>query len=293
MTAFLLLGSIATDPALEEMRALLRVRGDVLGSAAGRAEIVVAELPAGARAVPGEVAERARSCGASGLLLWTREPLTRPVNALGAGNVVLASPSCRQHVLAALDLLLGAPASSAAGQQALHRAFWLAWTKGSTAAPLTAAHSEDGGATLAVTSPDARAGDAASRARRALTEAPTEARRAALLREQLGATALVAHLSPDTTHWLAYWPAAASPLWLYSPQRMPARWSVSASLAASGLPMVRLPAFSGDLLVAAHLEEGAVPALLSAMPQGALEVHRVLEAAAKRPDDWGFVVEVR
>ncbi|MBK7538746.1 MAG: hypothetical protein IPI49_25945 [Myxococcales bacterium] len=299
MTAFLLVGAAASDPALQDARAMLRGRGEVSGPDAPRSgvDIVVASLPAGTRAVPKDLAELARSAGAWGLLLWIHEPMVRPVTALGEGNVVLASPTSRQHVLSALDLLLGAPVTGA-GRQALHRHFWAAWALGAESSPFFAMHSDSLGATLvhAATTPrppSARPDCPAKLANQAINQAQTDSRRGSLLREALGDDALVAHLSPDGGHWLVYWPKALAPLWLYSPLRMPARWSVSATLANSGVPMVRMPAFPGDLLVAASIAEQDIPQLLTALPLGALDVLRTLENLTRRSMDWGFVVEVR
>ncbi|HRC57644.1 MAG TPA: hypothetical protein PKU97_17035, partial [Kofleriaceae bacterium] len=64
-------------------------------------------------------------------------------------------------------------------------------------------------------------------------------------------------------------------------------------LANSGVPMVRMPAFPGDLLVAASIAEQDIPQLLTALPLGALDVLRTLENLTRRSMDWGFVVEVR
>lgn len=295
MTTFLLHGDAASDPSLQEARTVLRRRGE-LRTASGdgtRADVLVAALPAGARAVPGDIAQAAVQSGASGLLLLAREALARPLNVLGAGDVVLVSPSSRPHLLSAIDLLATEPGPRT-GQQILQRAFWAAWTFAEAgAARLSPLYCDTVGATLVWGADEERLAHASLLAHQAIAAGPSDARRLERVRDDLGDHAAFAHLSTSAASWLVHCPDVATPLWLYSALRMPARWSVSAALANSGAPLVRIPAFPGDLLVAASVAEERIADVLEALTLGALEVHRVLDRSTARPNDWGFVIEAR
>lgn len=295
MTTFLLHGDAATDPSLHEARNVLRRRGELsTGSAEGtRADILVASLPAGTRTVPGDVAQAALQSGASGLLLLAREALTRPLNVLGAGDVVLVSPSSRPHLLSAIDLLATEPGPRA-GQQILQRSFWAAWTFAEPrAARLSPLYCDTAGATLAWGADEERLAHASLLAHQAIAAGSSDPRRVERVRDDLGDHAHFAHLSTSGAFWLVYCPDVAAPLWLYSALRLPARWSVSAALANSGVPLVRIPAFPGDLLVAASVAEDRVADVLDALALGALDVHRALDRCTAKASDWGFVIEAR
>lgn len=295
MTTFLLHGDAASDPTLQEARTVLRRRGELrTGSAEGtRADILVAALPAGTRTVPGDVAQAATLSGASGLLLLAREALARPLNVLGAGDVVLVSPSSRPHLLSAVDLLATEPGPRA-GQQILQRSFWAAWTFAEArAACLSPLYCDTAGATLVWGADEERLAHASLLAHQTITTATSTSRRLESVRDDLGSKAHFAHLSTTGAFWLVYCPDIAAPLWLFSALRMPARWSVSAALANSGSPIVRIPAFPGDLLVAASVSEDRVTDVLDALPLGALDVHRALDRATTQASDWGFIIEAR
>ncbi|MEZ4360964.1 MAG: hypothetical protein R3B48_12345 [Kofleriaceae bacterium] len=295
MTALLLVGAAATDPAHHEGRLALRSRGELRSRDAyqGPADLVVAELPPGARAVPPAVAELARETSARGILLWVSEPMVRPVTPVGAGNIVLAAAAHQGHTLSALDILLGAAATTPGQRQSLHHHWWCAWVAGA-ASPAVDVHLADSvGATFVHHHGRERPANAARTAAHVLGNAQTDARRASLLREQLGGEALTVHLTPGGTAWLVHWPTTAAPLWLYSPLRMPARWCLSAALATTGTPFVRVPAFAGDLMISASVENDAVPELLESLTRGPLEIYRTLERLAAAPSRWGVILEVR
>jgi hypothetical protein len=294
MTVIVMLGSAATEPAHHEARQALRSRGEVRTSDAhrGRADIIVAELPPGARTVPPDVAAAAREASATGILLWATEPMVRPVAPVGAGQVVLASPTHRGHTISALDILLGAP-ELGRGDQALQRHWWCAWVAGGERPRFDVSQSEALGATFVHLRGEARAAAPGRTAAQILAHAQTDARRCSLLRDGLGADVHAVHLAPGGGYWLVHWPTHATPLWLYSALRMPARWSLSATLATTGTPFVRIPAFAGDVMIAAEIADEATAELTACLPQGALEAHRALERLVQRPADWGVVLEVR
>lgn len=295
MTTFLLHGEAASDPSLQEARNVLRRRGELSSGAAEstHADILVAALPAGSRTVPGDIAQAAIQSGASGLLLLAREALTRPLNVLGAGDVVLVSPSSRPHLLSAIDLLVTEPGPRA-GQQVLQRSFWAAWTfVEARAARCSPLYYDTSGATLAWGVDEERLAHASLLAHQAIAAGASDARRVERVRDDLGDHAHFAHLSTSGAFWLVYCPSVAAPLWLYSALRMPARWSVTAALANSGVPMVRIPAFPSDLLVAASVADDRVADVLDALALGALDVHRALDRCTAKASDWGFVLEAR
>jgi hypothetical protein len=293
MTRILLMGA-DDEPRLRDAHAVLRGRGEILapGPSAQRADLVVGELPRGTRAVPAEIAAAARAAEAIGVLLWTEEPMVRPVTPVGAGNVVLVSPAHRGHVLAALDILLGVPAPP--GRQAVHRAWWSGTVMASPTGELDDYQSESMGATFVHQGVrQAETPSPALLASQLIERAQTDARRGALLRDALGDSLALVHLAPGASHWLVSWPSHAPPLWVFSPLRLPMLWSLSATLAASESSFARFPSYPGDLMVAAALGEAETAELLATFALGSLDVLRALERLAHRPGDWGFVLEVR
>lgn len=294
MTVILMVGTAATEPAHQEARAALRSRGELKTLAAhqGRADIVVGQLTPGQRCVPAEVAAAARTSLAAGVLLWASEPMIRPVSPVGSGNVVVVSPAARNHVLSALDILLGTPATHS-GNQSLHRQWWSGWVLGTEHRGFDCYQSDAMGATFVHHQSDSTAQSAGLLAAQSLARAQTDARRSSLLRDSLGDDVSLVHLAPGGGHWLVHWPQTPTQLWLCSPLRMPARWSVSATLAATATAFVRLPAFPGDLMIAAAVPSEGISELLDEIPLGALDVFRALEHVIRRPTDWGFVIEVR
>jgi hypothetical protein len=294
MTVILMVGATASAPEHHDARAVLRSRGQIASreSYRGRADIVVGELPAGSRTIPPEIAAAARESMAAGIVLWANEPLMRPVMPIGAGNVVLVSTSQRAYLLSALDILLGAPASRGS-RQALHRQWWSAWVLGTEQDHFDAYQADSTGATFVQYGGESPAPGAGLTAAQLLGSTQTDARRSSLLREALGTDLHLVHLSPGGGHWLVHWASHAVPLWLYSSLRMPARWSVSATLATGGSSFVRIPAFPGDLMISAAIEEPLIAELLEKIPLGALDVLRALETLVRRPTDWGFVIEAR
>jgi hypothetical protein len=293
MTVFLMVGSTATDPNHQDLRAALQRRGELttMGANRDRADVVVGQLPPGARVVPGEIATAARESLASGVLLLASEPMIRPVTPVGSGNVVLVSPQ-RTHVLSALDILLGAPTSQG-GHQALLRHSWSGWAVGSHELALDHYQTDAAGATFVHAQGPRAKQSAALVATQMLGAAQTDARRSSLLREALGTDVQLVHLAPGGGTWLVHWTHNSTPLWLCSSLRMPARWSVSAALAASGAPFVRLSAFPGDLMISTSIPDQEIRELLDKISLGALDIFRALERLVHRPTDWGFVLEVR
>jgi hypothetical protein len=237
------------------------------------------------RAVPDEVIAAARGAAHARVLLWTREPMVRPVVPV-QDRVVLVAPSRRDHLVSAIDILIGPPARPCATTgQALHRSWWSGWVVGEGTAFDVAQSERDGATLLQAAAP--RAELAASM----LCREPSDARREAVLRESLGGVSLV-HLAPGASHWFVQW-SSSVPLWLYSPLRIPARWSLSAAVVAGGGGALRIAAFPGDLVVAAAVADGDVERVLEQLSQGAIDVFRMLGACVRDPGQWGAVVEAR
>ena len=95
-----------------------------------------------------------------------------------------------------------------------------------------------------------------------------------------------------------YWPEAC-PLWLYSPNRVPARWNVARGIA--GVPnrsMLRLPAFPSDHLVGAWSDVALAGELLAHVHQVAAEggsetIVGLEDVAVHHPHVTSVVMEVR
>jgi len=284
MTAFHLVGRAATEPAFEDARAVLRQRGLVVADP-DRADVIIGEVPVGVRAVPEDVIAAARGAVRAGVLLWTREAMVRPVVPV-QHNVVLVAPVRRDHLVSAIEILLGPPAPSrATSAQSLHRGWWSGWVVGEDTAFDVAQNERDGATLLQAAAPRAELASSV------LCRTAADAQRDALLRESFGRSHLI-HLAPGASHWFVQWSSAA-PLWLYSPLRIPARWSLSAAVAASGGGALRVAAFPGDVVVAAAVSDDDAVRVLEQLASGAIDVFRTLCACVRDKGQWGAVVEAR
>jgi len=109
----------------------------------------------------------------------------------------------------------------------------------------------------------------------------------------------VAHLNHDASEWIVYWPAERCPLWIYSPNRLPARWNAARAIAAvAQRRLIRLPAFPTDQLVAAWSETASADAELApvrdVLVDSGPETLVGLDDIAGRHDHvTGLVMEVR
>ncbi|MFN0247065.1 MAG: hypothetical protein ACKV2T_09155 [Kofleriaceae bacterium] len=283
MTAFMFVGRTAADADFAIARRALDLRGHA-AAAGERPDVVIGELGAGERSIPPAIIALARAHSAR-VMLWTKETLVRPLVALGA-NVVVVAPGQRAHVLAGLDLLIG---SSGPLTNTLGRMWWAGWTIGHAQAGLQLVCNDRDGVTFVGNHDDP---GAAATATAILRDAHTDNRRESRLHEELGEGALVVHLPAVADHWLVYW-SGSHPLWLASAMRMPSRWCLSAALAVSNARLARLPAFSGDTLVAAKVSEESTTKVFDQLALGPLDVHAALRSAVEDERDWGFVVEAR
>lgn len=260
---------------------------------------VIAGLDHGARRIPDDVMTLLEATPALRLVLCAQEPLVKPRIVLGDGRVcVLCPPIDRAHLVTALrEAVLPpvpAPRDGQAGRrfEALRRLHWIAWTRGRTG-PAIALH-EQRGATVVV-------GGAArdpSVVAAVMASDQSDADREAALGAIAGSSG-VAHLNHDASEWIVYWPAERCPLWIYSPNRLPARWNAARAIAAvAQRRLIRLPAFPTDQLVAAWSETASADAELApvrdVLVDGGPETLVGLDDIAGRHDHvTGLVMEVR
>jgi hypothetical protein len=77
-----------------------------------------------------------------------------------------------------------------------------------------------------------------------------DAYRRRILSESVGESAGIVHLGRAADEWFIYWPRPDAPLTIASRSRLPQRWDLQRNLSATDGRAVRLPAVSGDLVVA-------------------------------------------
>jgi hypothetical protein len=96
-----------------------------------------------------------------------------------------------------------------------------------------------------------------------------------------------------------YWPIEHCSLWLYSPNRVPARWNAARGIAAvANRRMLRLPAFPADQLIAAWSEvplarDPLMPVHHLAAEGGSEMITGLDDVAGHNPHVTGLVMEVR
>jgi hypothetical protein len=258
---------------------------------------MIAGLDHGVRRIPDDLVALLEAMPALRLILCVQEPLVERRVVIGDGRVsVLAPPAESAHLAAALRtaILPPAPPSESRGGrrfEALRRSHWIAWARGRSG-PAISLH-EQRGATVVI--------GGAVHNRTAIAEVMSstqddEDRESAL--GVLAGPAGVAHLSQAATEWVVYWPLDRCPLWIYSPNRIPARWDAVRGIAVTDRRMVRLPAFPEDQLVAAWSDgpgaEHALAPLHRLVEEGGSETILGLDDIASRNDHiTGVVVEVR
>jgi hypothetical protein len=131
-----------------------------------------------------------------------------------------------------------------------------------------------------------------------MTSAQGDAEREAAL-DTLASRAGVAHLTHDASEWVMYWPIDHGALWLYSPNRVPARWNAARGIAAvANRRILRLPAFPADQLVAAWSEapfasDPLAPVHHLAAEGGSETIIGLDDIAGNNPHVTGVVMEVR
>jgi hypothetical protein len=249
------------------------------------------------RRIPEDVLALLEAIPGLRLVLCAQEPLVQPRVVIGDGRVcVLGPPIGRAHITAALRAAIAPPMplDSSVGRrfEVLRRSHWIAWARGSSG-PAISLH-EQRGATVVI-------GDA-SPDRSAIADVMTSAQGDADREAALGALAGragVAHLSHDASEWVMYWPPDHGALWLYSPDRVPARWDAARGIAAvASRRMLRLPAFPQDQLVAAWSEAPFASDPLTqvhhlAADGGAETIVGLEDVAGHHPHITSVVMEVR
>jgi hypothetical protein len=270
----------------------------VSGLPRGAPRAVVAALDRGARRIPDDVMGLLEAIPTLRLVLCAQEPLVKPRVVLGDGRVcVLCPPLERAQLVTALREAVLPPLPPRRDTQqsrrfeVLRRSHWIAWTRGRTG-PAIALH-EAGGATVviggAARDPSTVAG--------VMTSTQSDADREAALGLLAGASG-VAHLNQDATEWMMYWPLDRCPLWIYSPNRLPACWNAARGITAvTRRRLLRLPAFPTDQLVAAWSDaspETELAPIHQMLPGGGPETLAGLDELAGRNDHvTGLVMEVR
>src|SRR6185503_3677312 len=195
----------------------------VSGIPAGSPIAVISGLEQGVRRIPEELVALVDAIAGLQLVLCAQEPLVKARVVIGDGRVcVLGPPIGRAHMVAALRSVIAPPPPPLDGHgtrrfEVLRRAHWVAWARGSSG-PAISLH-EQRGTTVVIGDGEDRSAIAD-----AMTAAQSDEDREAAL-EAVAGRAGVAHLTHDANEWVMYWPIDACPLWLYSPNRVPARWN--------------------------------------------------------------------
>jgi hypothetical protein len=258
---------------------------------------VISGLDPGVRRIPDDLMALLDAIPGLHLVLCAQEPLVQPRVVTGDGRVsVLGPPIGRAHIVTALRMAIAPPMpldTPARGRfEVLRRSHWIAWARG-IAGPAISLH-EQRGATVVI-------GDA-SPDRAAIADVMTSAQRDADREAALDAVAGragVAHLTHDASEWVLYWPIDHGSLWLYSPNRVPARWNAARGIAAvANRRMLRLPAFPADQLVAACSEAPFASDPLTRVHQlatdgGSETITGLQDVAGHNPHVTGVVMEVR
>jgi hypothetical protein len=269
------------------------------GAPRGNPRALIAGLDHGARRIPDDVMALLEAAPALRLVLCAQEPLVKSRVVLGDGRIcVLCPPIERAQLVAALrEAALPPLPPPRDGQpnrrfEVLRRSHWIAWTRGRSGPAI--ALSEQRGATVVVGGAARDPSVVAS----VLASNQTDAEREAALEAVAGSSG-VAHLSHDASEWVMYWPVERCPLWIYSPNRVPAYWNAARGIAAvAQRRLLRLPAFPTDQLVAAWSDTATADAELApirgAVVDGGCETLAGLDDIAGRQDHvTGLILEVR
>lgn len=255
---------------------------------------LITGLASGERRIPDEICALLDATPAMRLVLCVQEPLVKPRVVIANRVTLVAPPIDSTQLVAALrgalDLELAAPPVPGHRRfEVLRRTHWVAWTRGEAGPPISL--HEEGGATVVVGAVKHRAAAAdAVIASQSDRELETE------LAGLIGSTG-VAHLTPQASEWILYWPRPR-PLWLCSRHRLPSRWNCTRTLAAMGRRLIRIPAHRDDQLVAAWSDASAPDDALApierTMIEGGSETITGLASITERLADLtGLVMEVR
>jgi hypothetical protein len=269
------------------------------GTPRGAPYAVISGLDHGVRRIPEDLMALLDARPGLPVLLCAQEPLVKPRVVVGDGRVaVLAPPIGRTDIIAALRAALEpAPPMPLEGQsnrrfEVLRRSHWIAWTRGRLG-PAISLH-EQRGATVIL---GGSAQDHAAIADLMTSSQSDDDRESAL--SVIAGKACVAHLTHDANEWMLYWPREHSPLWLYSPNRVPMRWNAARGIAAvADRRLLRLPAFPADQLVAAWSEPAITDDAFARVHQLAAEggsqtIVALDELASRDAQVTGLVMEVR
>jgi hypothetical protein len=184
------------------------------------------------------------------VLLFADEPLVLPVVTLQRGRLVIVSPGASDtRVNGLVSMLVGAPSSESAqsGRERLGSRTWSA-ERGDTVAITRR------GATSAVVPLDDRirvSPHLVTRARDVLAGSPPFD-----LAGALGDSAGLVHFSPSPREWIVYWPRTDRPIFIHSPVRLPHVVELGRVAGHAADRVVRMPARSGDVALAASADLG-------------------------------------
>jgi hypothetical protein len=114
------------------------------------------------------------------------------------------------------------------------------------------------------------------------------------LATELGDGAAI-HMSTVVGEWIVFWPQPKFGLWLCSPWRIPARWSLANVASTTEKRLIRVSAYPGDVMVGAVADPipPSVDRALNALVGGATDAYAVLREAAETDGVLSAVVEVR
>ena len=216
--------------------------------AASKPVLIVGSLGRGERQIPAPLLDAVNARGAA-LLLFSVDPLVRPVVATHGGRVTLVAPSVSRARLRGTIRMLLAHHGGFSREQ-LHQHVWTA-RFGAGGAHAPALHQDTGGAVTAVFPFDPGWSGAEPLAVEAHRIASTgvycdDEDRQIRLRELFGSVAGMVHLSRDTPEWTLYWPSSVYPVLLCSIHRLPAVCDLAAEADSQVLHLAASP---GDVVV--------------------------------------------
>jgi hypothetical protein len=276
---------------------------------------VVAALAPGERQIPDRLFRLAtRDWPGTPLLLLCRESLVRPSVTLQSGRVTLVEPPFSARRIASRLRVIFADGRGARRDRRARTeptrehqkpGFWVGATLPGPGLPWM---DDAGGFTAVVPAGDTLpAPDLLSRAAEVMARPGEPEAIAAALRELQASDGLI-HLSAAGDELVIFWPLANRPLWLASTQRLPPWWDLAATAADSPGRCLRVPAASGDTVVAlpslpewapaSHAASAGVPAevpgeLAEALADGGPAILEVIEARLRGTTPFTLVLETR
>ncbi|MGE0869972.1 MAG: hypothetical protein AB7P03_15505 [Kofleriaceae bacterium] len=258
---------------------------------------IVAALPPGERKIPADVAAAADGSDGVKILLCSGEPMVKPTASLHGGRVVLlAPPYDRRRLISCMRQItgreLGTDRTDRQDQgESLRTDWWLAWGRHPKHAwRIESLESEDLTIVLKSGKPMPQLTTRVAEVFRESGDREREAK----LAEALGDGGAI-HLSPVVGEWIVFWPERRDGLWLCSPWRIPARWSLAGVVDANKQRLVRVAAYPGDVMMCA-IAESSLPSVdraLNALAGGASDAYAVLREACGVDQLLTSIVEVR